>query len=344
MLRVNSLISIITPVFNGEAVLRHCVESIAAAAEGFSLELIIVDDGSTDGTPEIARELAATWPWIRYIRQQNGGPSSARNAALELAQGGYIGFVDADDCVAPSYVATLMEVCADSPDIVVFGYQRVLQDGPVTVKSPAPMRHIGDGERLLEKVSTDREIFWYSTTKLFRADLVEGARFDERIRLGEDTIFNMQAIARARVVVRIPDVLYYYHETSGSLSSPTFKPGLLENMEAHFAGRLRVHEQLGQKVVGAIREDICQYYLGHVVPWLISNAMRANEQDQLGELARAREANFVAACFAWGGKVRGSRGLAVMLLLFRLRLLRLLRNLMARRQATVRDAIAGGGA
>lgn len=335
-------VTLITPVFNGEEVLRRCVESVAVAAEGYLVELIIVDDGSTDSTPEVARELAATWPWIRYIRQPNGGPSSARNAALELAQGGYIGFVDADDCVAPSYVARLMEVCAGSPDIVVFGYQRVLQDGPVTVKSPAPMRHIGDAERLLEKVSTDRELFWYSWSKLFRADLVEDARFDERIRLGEDTIFNMQAVARARVVVRIPDVLYHYHETSGSLSSPTFKPGLLENMEAHFAGRLRVHEQLGQQVGGTVREDICQYYLGHVVPWLIFNAMRANEQDQLSELARVREANFVATCFAWRGKVRGSRGLTVMLLLFRLKLLRLLRYLMARKQATVRGAIAGG--
>ena len=340
---MDSFVSIITPVFNGDLVLRRCVESIARAAEGFAVELIIVDDGSTDGTPEVARELAATWPWIRYIRQENGGPSSARNAALELAQGAYIGFVDADDCVSPSFVARLMEVCADSPDIVVFGYQRVLQDGPVTVNSPHPIRHICEGERLLEKVSSDRELFWYSGTKLFRAELVDDARFDERIRLGEDTIFNMQAVARARVVVRIPDVLYHYHETSGSLSSPTFKPGLLENMEAHFAGRLRVHEQLGQQVGETIREDICQYYLGHVVPWLISNAMRANEQDQLGELARIREASFVATCFAWGGKVKGSRGLIVMLLLFRLRLLRLLRNLMARRQVTVRDANAGGG-
>ncbi|MDN7131509.1 glycosyltransferase [Halomonas sp. MC140] len=322
-------ISLITPVFNGEEHLHRCVESIVAAAEGHSVELLIVDDGSTDGTPEIALRYSEVWPWIRYLRQPNAGPSSARNAGLELARGDYIGFVDSDDCVAPAYFNRLFQVCVDSPELVVFGYERRLLDGSTSVLAPLSRRHVDESDLLLGNVSNDRELFWYPATKLFRADVVRSIRFNERIRLGEDTIFNLQAVANARVVVRISDVLHRYYETAGSLSSPTYKAGLLENMEEHFAARLLVHTQRGQVLAGHVRADLCQYYLGHIVPWLVSNAMRMDKREQLGELAKVRSSQLVTTCFSWGAKVDGSRGLTAILLLLKFRMLRLLRSMLA---------------
>lgn len=326
---MNPRISVITPVFNGEAHLHRCVESIVAAAEGHSVELIIVDDGSTDGTPEIAQRYSEALPWVRYLRQQNAGPSSARNAGLELARGDYIGFVDSDDSVASAYFTRLARACVDFPEIVVFGYERRFLSGHSSGKAPSSRRHVNESDRLLADVSNDRELFWYQVTKLFRADVVRSIRFNEHIRLGEDTIFNLQAVSNARVIVRISDILYQYYETAGSLSSPTYKGGLLENMEEHFAARLRVHEQRGQALAGHVRADLCQYYLGHIVPWLVSNAMRMDKREQLDELAKIRSSQLVTTCFSWGEKVDGSRGITATLFLLRFRMLRLLRSVLA---------------
>jgi len=324
-------ISLITPVFNGEAHLRRCVESIVTAAEGYCVELILVDDGSTDGTPEVALALAEEHDWIRYLRQPNGGPSSARNAGLELARGKYVGFVDSDDCVMPSYVSTLVETCADSPEIIVFGYERRLLRDAVTVHAPKPSVHVDESDRLLSNVSGDRELFWFPWTKLFRADVIREIRFNESLRLGEDTIFNLQTVAKASVIVRIPQVLYSHTETAGSLSSPTYKKRLMENMDEHFSARLRVHEQLGQDIVGPVRMDVCKYYLGHIVPWLLSNAMRMRKQEQIAELSRVRASTLVTTCFEWNENIGGSRGLSLMLYLLRFRMLRLLRWLLSAR-------------
>ncbi|MBK1781751.1 glycosyltransferase [Advenella sp. WQ 585] len=320
--------SLITPVFNGEAHLHRCVESIITAANGYTIELILIDDGSTDNSGAIGREYAERLEWVHYVHQENKGPSAARNVGLELARGDYIGFVDCDDCIAPTYVSELLLACRDTPDIVVYGYERKLLNEQARIFSPKPVRHEAGGHELLANVNGDHELFWFPWTKIFRSSLLQHIRFDENMKLGEDTIFNLQAVSKAQYIVRIPDVLYSYNETQGSLSSPTYKPGLLENMEHHFKGRLLVHEHSNEGLNNSVRTDITKYYLSHIVPWLLSNAMRLDKSTQLDELAKIRNSQLVKTCFNWKLKIKVSRGQTAILLLLRFRMLRLLRFLL----------------
>ena len=115
-------ISVVIPIFNGEPYLRRCLESIVSAARDKPIEVILVDDGSVDATPEIALEYVERYGWIRYFRQDNQGPSAARNYGLAQITGEYISFVDCDDCVSSDYFATLINASLSRPDIVVFGY------------------------------------------------------------------------------------------------------------------------------------------------------------------------------------------------------------------------------
>lgn len=322
-------ISIVVPVYNGENYLKRCVDSITLAAVGHNIELILVDDGSADSSPAMAQNYCDSFPWIKLLRQENQGPSSARNTGIDAAQGRYIGFVDCDDCVAENYFSELLTACASHPDIVVFGYQRIFSNGTKQTFAPAPQSHIGEQEDLLYNVNSDRELFWFPWTKLFRADVLTNIRFDKTLRLGEDTIFNLYAIKNSNRIIRVAAVVYWHYEVADSLSSHKYKPGLLKNMEKHFLLRLAVHQDTDRGLDDKVWDDIYKYYIFHILPWLFSNLMCLDKKQQLAELKDIRDSVFVETCYAKKMMLgKGPRTILIQLM-FRARLLRLLRSFLA---------------
>lgn len=105
------LISVIIPVYNVEAYLRECVESVVAQTYE-NLEIILVDDGATDGSGSLCDELAATDGRISVIHKRNGGLSDARNAGLRKSTSGLISFIDSDDFVSPIFIEALYAAMA----------------------------------------------------------------------------------------------------------------------------------------------------------------------------------------------------------------------------------------
>ena len=103
----NPLISVIVPVYNVETLLPRCVDSILTQTYE-CLEVLLVDDGSTDASGEICEQFAKKDTRIRVIHKENGGLSSARNAGLDVASGDYIGFVDSDDWIEPEMYAEML--------------------------------------------------------------------------------------------------------------------------------------------------------------------------------------------------------------------------------------------
>lgn len=122
----NPLVSVVTPVYNGEAFLRETLESIFAQ-DYEPFEVIVVDDGSTDGSGAIAR----SYPAARYIRQHNQGPAAARNAGIAAARGEFLAFVDADDVVLPHKLAVQVGYLLEHPEVgVTLGQQEWIDPPP----------------------------------------------------------------------------------------------------------------------------------------------------------------------------------------------------------------------
>ena len=115
--------SVIIPVYNAEKTLKRCVDSLLEQ-DYTDAEIILVNDGSKDGSEDICREYAEAHPNIRLISQQNGGVSTARNAGLDAAQGEYIVFVDSDDHVVPGFFSIMDKAIDEEPaDLIRFaGY------------------------------------------------------------------------------------------------------------------------------------------------------------------------------------------------------------------------------
>ncbi|WP_209331427.1 glycosyltransferase family A protein [Lunatimonas salinarum] len=112
------LVSVITPLYNQEAFLEETAQSLVSS-DYAPMEWVIVDDGSTDQSPKIAKELAATHAWIHFFSQPNAGPSAARNAAIRYARGVYILPLDADDLIASHYIREAVEVLQHRPEVKV---------------------------------------------------------------------------------------------------------------------------------------------------------------------------------------------------------------------------------
>lgn len=208
------MLTVIIPVFNATAHLREAVTSAQRA--GGDPEIIIVDDGSTDGIASIAEELPGE---VRYVRQENAGPAAARNLGLAVTSGDVVRFLDADDGFAPNSSERLLEQLAASPSTeVVIGYcqgyaECAGPDGtPRTTGFTAPQLNFGIG------------------TALFRRDaLARLGGFDAGLRYGEDLDLLLRAKEAGVAIEVIEDVTLYYriHDASATYGKDIHELNLL---------------------------------------------------------------------------------------------------------------------
>ena len=226
------LISFVIPAYNVAPWLARCVGSILAEA-GVEVEVLLVDDGSTDDTPGICDDLARGDPRVRAIHQENGNVSAARNTGLDAARGEYVWFVDGDDGVAPGSLPLLEGLLErETPDLIRFGFRKCFPDGKKELWCfpDRPGLYTGDG---LQKLRLDAicypHVLDYTQPRMLsacamlcrRAFLLENhLRFSsEREVLNEDYLFVMQAMHFARSVRICAEPLYQYLLRSGSLST-----------------------------------------------------------------------------------------------------------------------------
>ena len=181
------LISVIVPVYNAEPYLERCVDSIIRQTYR-NLEIILVDDGSADESPEICERYAKTDHRIKVIHQANSGAAGARNAGLRAASGDYIGFVDSDDKIRPDMYRSLLASCLeDHADFAWCG--TVCVRGETKEKRPGGGRKkLLDGKKVILQEMLERGINSLSVwDKLFRAEKIRGIRFPD-IAFNEDII------------------------------------------------------------------------------------------------------------------------------------------------------------
>lgn len=201
-------ISVIIPVYNTEQYLVRCVESVLAQRYT-DLEIILVDDGSSDGSGALCDALAVRDHRVRTIHKENGGAGSARNAGLDLCRGEYVCFLDSDDTLTPDALARLgEEINKTDADIYLFQMRRIETDGKSYL-------HVPQGPRGVPMTLADRPemLLWPAEAcgALWRRALFadSGIRFGAW-RVGEDVSVTRRLLAVADSVVLLPDALYNY--------------------------------------------------------------------------------------------------------------------------------------
>ena len=201
--------SVILPVYNAAQTLHRCLDSLVPQLRE-DTELLIINDGSTDASPEICAEYAARCPQIRFFSKENGGVSSARNLGLENACGEYVLFVDSDDAVREDYFSTLDSALRDKPELLIFGMEQLGRASRVRPASCPEASFRGRECVTALAKALRRQEFNLITTKVFRRELIEAQRlrFDRRLDIGEDKVFSLAYAVHIHHLRRIPDRLY----------------------------------------------------------------------------------------------------------------------------------------
>lgn len=212
------MVTVIIPIYNSGPYLSACLRSVCDQEYG-NLEILLIDDGSTDDSAQICAAFAAQDARIQYIRKENGGVSSARNVGLEAATGEYILFVDSDDTITPDCVARLVAPGADMA-IAGAGERRTLSGEQIAPYFAEHYLQSGIVARI--------------APKLLRRHIVTH-RFDESVSFGEDLLFNISAFEHAASVALLPETLYHYRTDNPTALTARRRLGDFEAMRKCYA-------------------------------------------------------------------------------------------------------------
>lgn len=206
------MISVIVPVYNAELYVRRCVDSILAQTYT-NFELLLIDDGSVDGSGKICDEYVAEDNRVRAFHKQNGGVSSARNFGLDNARGEYITFCDADDYVGKDWLSAFNKAISNYVDIAFQGYNLIRDTG---VDKRIPSSFVGCNNKELQSGILNlfqNKCYGYICTPAFKKSLIDNnnLRFDESSFLNEDVQFLSKFLESVISFEIISEANYYYY-------------------------------------------------------------------------------------------------------------------------------------
>lgn len=222
----NCLVSIIVPVYNVEDFLDECIQSLVKQSLK-NIEIILVDDGSTDKSLQICKKWQLLDKRIRVIHTENYGVSHARNIGLENVNGDYIGFVDPDDWLEiDAYECMLREMISNDADVVGGGYILEDNDGDKIILKKGAHKAYNREEILLEIFSCESEkiLGWSLWDKLFKKKVLSKIRFDEKLISAEDMVFFWQVMLNVKHFTYIPLFKYHYRQRSDSVTHNVTSP------------------------------------------------------------------------------------------------------------------------
>ena len=259
------LLSVIVPVYNAEKYLDRCVRSIVNQTYK-RLEIILIDDGSTDRSGAMCDEWASVDSRIQVVHSENHGVSHARNMGLDLARGDWITFVDADDWIEPDmYELMITDGGLATVDICVGGYTMDIEltdDINPTRATPFCTKGVKQtfsrDETLIKMFSYDEPKLFAASIwdKIYRREIINGIRFDERYAArGEDTLYSVETLLKARATLYLP--LQKYHYVMHSASS------VHGNISTASARALECNDLIRRKLEGAsndVRAAFDQWY------------------------------------------------------------------------------------
>ena len=231
---VQPTVSIILPVYNGEKTLARCMGSILNQTYR-DFELLVVDDGSQDGSGMLCDQYAAKDARVRVIHQENAGVSAARNLAIAQAQGTYLQFVDCDDWITADATHALVQAAQEHDcDLVIADFYRVVGER-VSHKGDIDRSGVLDREEFAAYMMENPADYYYGVlwNKLYRRDIVQGhnLKMEPQMRWCEDFMFNLEYLRHAERFFALQVPIYYYVKTKSSLVSQSMSLGKVVRMK-----------------------------------------------------------------------------------------------------------------
>lgn len=244
---MNQLISIIVPVYNSEKYLKSCLDSIKNQTYKYT-EVIIIDDGSSDLSPQICDDYAKENNNFTVYHKKNEGVSKARNDGINRAKGNYIIFIDSDDTISQDYIETLFKnILEYDADISMCNIIRVDENGEYIENFDIKRKNEKSEIKLLSKKEYISNIldykyyYTYATNKLIKKDVIKNIRFREDIHYNEDGVFFLEISKNIKkAVFMFPIYKYFYVVNSSSANAQKFNDRYLtiiksfEYMEKYF--------------------------------------------------------------------------------------------------------------
>ena len=213
----NPRVSIVVPIYNTKKYLKRCLNSIVNQTYQ-NLEIILVNDGSTDNSEKIAKELAKKDHRIKLISQPNSGQSSARNTGIRKATGDYISFVDSDDEINQHFIKKLLQLYSDNTSITVCGHRyNRLKEGTsknLYQSELKPRRKNESQKAYILKLLVKDGRMYSCNNKLFKANVIKkhAIHFDEKLNFAEDTKFVLDYLKHTKgEIAYTPNSLYIYN-------------------------------------------------------------------------------------------------------------------------------------
>lgn len=214
------LVSVIVPVYNVGKYVGKCLRSLLQQSYG-RVEIIVVDDGSTDESGKICDDLAQNEPRMRVFHKKNGGLSSARNFGIAKARGEWLAFVDSDDYVRKNFISELYNaVLIEQAEVAVVGFDDI-----------KPKKEAMSGKDAVVKLLVGQEnIDIVTWNKIYKKSLFEGVKFPEGEK-HEDSLTTYKILAKAEKVAYVPESLYVYRKREGSIMNEADEAERLETRE-----------------------------------------------------------------------------------------------------------------
>lgn len=226
-----SKISVIIPVYNVEKYLKKCVESVLKQTIA-DLEIILVDDGSTDRSGRICDEYAERDSRIVVVHKKNGGLSSARNIGIEIAKSQYIGFVDSDDYIEEDmYEVLYRNIMENDADLAMCDLYHCYEGKKIKI-NPIKEKFILDSEQAIKMVMEAKKTSVTAVNKLYKKELFDEIRYPEG-KLSEDAFVIIDILMRAKKIVFTSEQKYFYVHRKGSITTSGFKKKDLNVLEAY---------------------------------------------------------------------------------------------------------------
>lgn len=248
---MDKLVSVVIPVFNGEQYINICLDSLIKQTYK-NIELIIVNDGSTDGTNNIIKDYKRKYNFIKIIDQPNQGVSVARNNGIMHATGEYITFVDSDDYVEVDYVKHLVDIIDDYDcDVAITSY--TYND---TKKESNSDVYTFDGPNAIKNMMLSIKFDSCVCSKLFKTENAKKIMFNDKLVIAEDLYFYYQLFSNCKTICYVNYVDYHYVQHKNSAinkltikkieSLKIFEKMLCENKDA------QIHQAISSKYVSTI--------------------------------------------------------------------------------------------